>query len=94
MSNGLPNYDFLYDNNTFPVSSISGLRDFNKNTMDPSSRTRAGSLQSFIKVVYGSVVRYWTMIWHAAIPHGHGSGTKFSVEAWASCAASWLRLWL
>ena len=50
MSNGLPKYDFLYDNNTFPVSSISGLRDFNKNTMDPSSRTRASSLQSFIKV--------------------------------------------
>ena len=56
MSNGLPKYDFLYDNNTFPVSSISGLRDFNKNTMDPSSRTRAGSLQSFSKVVYGSSV--------------------------------------
>ena len=54
MSNGLPKYDFLYDNNTFPVSSISGLRDFNKNTMDPSSRTRASSLQSFIKVVYGT----------------------------------------
>ena len=52
MSNRLPKYDFLYDNNTFPVSSISGLRDFNKNTMDPSSRTLAGSLQSFIKVVY------------------------------------------
>ena len=56
MSNGLPKYDFLYDNNTFPVSSISGLRDFNKNTMDPSFRTRAGSLQSFIKVVYGLFV--------------------------------------
>ena len=59
MSNGLPKYDFLYDNNTFPVSSISGLRDFNKNTMDPSSRTRAGSLQSFIKVVYGLSELTW-----------------------------------
>ena len=56
MTNGLPKYDFLYDNNTFPVSSISGLRDINKNTMDPSSRTRAGSLQSLIKVVYGSYI--------------------------------------
>ena len=44
MTNGLQKYDFLYDTNTFPVSSISGLRDFNKYTMDPSSRTRAGSL--------------------------------------------------
>ena len=54
MTNGLQKYDFLYDNNTFSVSSISGLRDFNKYTMDPSSRTRAGSLQTLIKVVYGS----------------------------------------
>ena len=53
MTNGLQKYDFLYDNNTFPVSSISRLRDINKYTMDPSSRTRAGSLQSLIKVVYG-----------------------------------------
>ena len=30
MTNGLPKYDFLYDNNTFSVSSISGLRDINK----------------------------------------------------------------
>ena len=56
MTNGLPKYDFLYDNNTFPVSSISGLRDINKNTMDPSSRTRAGSLQSLIKVVYEIII--------------------------------------
>ena len=53
MTNGLQKYYFLYDNNTFLVSSISGLRDFNKYTMDPSSRTRAGSLQSLIKVVDG-----------------------------------------
>ena len=52
MTNGLQKYDFLYDNNTFPMSSISGLRDFNKYTMDPSSMTRVVSLQSLIKVVY------------------------------------------
>ena len=57
MTNGLQKYDFLYDNNTFSVSSISELRDFNKYTMDPSSRTRAGSLQSLIKVVYGIATR-------------------------------------
>ena len=33
MTNGLQKYDFLYDNNTFPVSSISGLGDFNKYTI-------------------------------------------------------------
>ena len=60
MTNGLQKYDFLYDNNTFPVSSISGLRDFNQYTMDPSSRTRAGSLQSLIKVVYGETILKYT----------------------------------
>ena len=33
MTVGLPKYDFLYDNNTFPMSSISGLRDINKYTI-------------------------------------------------------------
>ena len=33
MTVGLPKYDFLYDNNTFPVTSISGLRDINKYTI-------------------------------------------------------------
>ena len=47
-----PKYDFLYENNTFPMSSIIGLTDFNKYTMDASSRTRAGSLQSLIKLIY------------------------------------------
>ena len=28
-----PKYDFLHDNNTFPVSSISGIRDINKYTI-------------------------------------------------------------
>ena len=33
MTVGLPKYDFIYDNNTFPMSSISGLRDINKYTI-------------------------------------------------------------
>ena len=33
MTVGLRNYDFLYDNSTFPVTSISGLRDINRYTI-------------------------------------------------------------
>ena len=33
MTVGLPKYDFLYDNSTFPLTSIRGLRDINKYTI-------------------------------------------------------------
>ena len=33
MTVGLQKYDILCDNNTFPMSSISGLRDINKYTI-------------------------------------------------------------
>ena len=47
-----PKYDFLYDNNTFPVSSISGIRDINKYTILFSAYanfTVKRSLQFYIK---------------------------------------------
>ena len=65
MTNGLPKYDFLYDNNTF---------HFNKNTMDPSSRTRAGSLQSLIKVVYGEYKQHIEDVKYAIKHYSLNSG--------------------
>ena len=41
MTNEFTIYDFLSNNNTFSIPSCSGLRDINKYTMDPSSKTRA-----------------------------------------------------
>ena len=55
MTNRLSTYDFLFNNNTFWESNFNGLEDIKKYTMDPSSKTRAGSLQSFIEVVYGYI---------------------------------------
>ena len=39
MTNRLPTYDFLFNNNTFWESNFNGLEDKNKYTMDPSSKT-------------------------------------------------------